>query len=369
MDMKKIRVLHFELDSHLGGIESFLLNLFTQIDKNKVEFEFVTSVNNPALGNKLEQIGGIIHKVSSHKNIYQYCKDIDNLLKSNYDVIHIHKNSAVNIIPIILAKKNGAPLVILHSHNTAPSVGKGTKLLHYLNRGYLNRVANIKFACSKDAGYWMFGENAFQVVPNGIMTSKFRFQHNIRVDKRKELGISDSALVIGHIGRFTPQKNHDYLIDIFQCIANKCSRAILLLVGDGELKEQIKTKVKSLGLEKRVIFTGIREDIAEILMCMDAFVMPSLYEGLPIVGVEAQASGLPLILSDTISKDTEISDAVTWISLNEPEGNMDSIIMNQIKMSSDELRQDRNMQVKNSGYDISETARKILDVYEEIWMD
>ncbi|MBN1069265.1 glycosyltransferase family 1 protein [Clostridium botulinum] len=363
---RKIRVLHFELNSNLGGIESFLLNLYTQMDRSKIQFEFVTTSDNPALGDRLEELGGIIHKVSSYKNIIRYCQDIEGLLDSKFDVVHIHKNSAINILPLILAKKHNVPAVIIHSHNTAPSTTKMLKILHFFNRGYLCKVADDRFACSKDAGKWMFGNKAFQIISNGILTKKFLYKNDIRKEKRNELGILDNAVVIGHVGRFTLQKNHTFLIDIFKEFTNNNSNSVLLLIGAGELMEDVHEKVEKECLSEKVIFTGVRHDIEDLMMCMDAFVMPSLYEGLPIVGIEAQATGLPVLLSDTISRDTGVTEAVEWYSLKDNTKKIVNQIQEAVSKVTEEVRIKRNKQVVQNGFDMNVSAQKILESYIRI---
>lgn len=364
--MKKLKVLHFELDKNLGGIETFVLNLYSQIDREKVQFEFVTTTDEPALGEQLKKLGGIIHKVSPYKKLNNYKKDIEALLDNDYDIVHIHKNSAANTVPLVLSKKHKVPVIIVHSHNTSPSVGKASMLLHKLNKGYLNKTAKYRFACSSEAGRWLFGENSYEVMANGILTKRFMFDQSKRAVKRQELGIPSNALVFGHVGRFTAQKNHQLLIDIFKEIHIKRPESLLLLTGTGELEDDIKRKAVSMGLEESVLFLGVKSDIPELLMCMDAFLMPSLYEGLPIVGIEAQAAGLPIFLSNTISSETELTDGVTWFSIEEPASKIADIILNSGKLdAAADKRIDRNRQIVEKGYDISVTAKKILDYYEQ----
>lgn len=360
--MKKIRVLHFELDSVRGGIESFLYNLYSQTDKEKFKFEFVTSSCTPALKNELLQMGAIIHYISSYKNIFKYISDIKKLLFTNYDIVHIHKNSAANIIPIILCKKYGIKNVIVHSHNTLPSKGKITSILHRINKFYLNRNISARFACSKEAGIWMFGNNKFDVLSNGILTKEFLFDKSIRLDMRRKLNISQDCFIVGNVGRFTEQKNHKLLLEIFEKILKKDNSAKLLLIGEGELEKNIHNLCIRKNMQKNVIFLGIRQDIPQLMMAMDAFVMPSLYEGLPISAIEAQASGLQLYLSDAISKDTELTDGVNWFSIKD---NIDIIANNIIskKVISDFTRKERNKIVAQAGYDMHNTCNFLCNYY------
>ncbi len=362
--MGKIRVLHFELDKNIGGIETFLLNLYTQIDRNEVQFEFVTAVENPALGDRLEKLGGIIHRVSPHSNPFAYKKDISKLLENNYDVIHVHKNSAANIIPLELAEKSGAKKIIVHSHNTAPSMGKASVLLHKMNRKKLCKIADYKFACSTEAGKWLFGGDEFTLIKNGIITSRFLYDEKIAAEKRKELGVPENAVLFGHVGRFTDQKNHTFLLDIFSEILKKKPESTLLLVGDGEHKSDCENKARALKISDKVIFAGVREDIPDLMKAMDAFIMPSLYEGLPIVGIEAQAAGLPLFLSDTVSPETELCGSVKWFSINDSADEIADIILSET-LSDTDTRIKRNSEIAKKGYDIKTTADYILNCYKE----
>ncbi|HIY00413.1 MAG TPA: glycosyltransferase family 1 protein [Candidatus Blautia faecipullorum] len=363
--MEKIRVLHLELDSHLGGIESFLRNLAAQTEGSPVESDYVTSVGNPALQEELQRLGGRIFRAAPHRRIIRYCRDINRLIQSGYDIIHIHKNSAANILPVLLAKKN-RKAVIVHSHNTRPSVGGAARLLHFLNRGYLSRAADIRFACSQEAGRWMFGNDDFEIVHNGIITDRFLFDREKREQKRKELGIGEKTVVIGHIGRFTEQKNQEALVEIFRRLCQRRPDAVLLLAGDGKRKAVVQRRAEETGLGKKVIFAGVRADIPELLMGMDAFVMPSRYEGLPLSAVEAQASGLPVILSDTISGDTEITDGVSWFSFKEPPEAAAELIWEQVQKTTDKKRTERNQMVRGGGYHMEDTAKRILEIYQKV---
>lgn len=360
--MKKVRVIHFELDKNIGGIEIFLLNLYKQIDREKVQFEFVTTVDHAALEEQFISLGGIVHHVPKYKNIIGYCQNIERLLQRNVDFVHIHKNSAANVIPLVIAKKCGVKNIIVHSHNTAPSVGKASRFLHRLNKKYLNEVATKKFACSAAAGKWLYLDDDFEIVPNGIITDDYQFDNNLRIKKRKELFIDDNIKLIGNVGRFTTQKNQMRAVDIFETIHRIDHNTKLVLIGDGELKDSVLIYVQEKKMEKDILLLGVRHDIPELMMAMDAFIMPSLYEGLPIVAIEAQTAGLPLFLSDTISEEAEITDGVNWFSL----ADSDEKIANDIMMSMQTMHLDRNRlrtQVIDKGYDMKNTAMKMLSYY------
>ena len=363
--MRKVKVLHLELDVHMGGIESFLYNLYNQIDREQVQFDFVTRSEKPAMGLELEKLGAKIYKVSSYNNPLAYMRDLDTVIENGYDVIHIHKNSAAMILPFLVTHKHKNVRVFVHSHNTSPSIGGLSKVLHTLNRGILWKYSNEHFACSEVAGQWLYGTNKeFTVLKNGIITENYRFNSDLRNSKRKELCIPEGSFVIGNVGRFTEQKNQKRLVQIFEQILKKNSNSILLFVGDGAQRKNVEDYCKEKQLIGHVIFLGVRNDIADLLMVMDAFVMPSLYEGLPIVAIEAQSAGLPLYLSSTISKETEITDAVQWFSLEDTDVAIAKTI--EIAPSSEKERLNRNRKVLMAGFNMKETANYLCEKYHEI---
>lgn len=360
--MRKVKVLHFELTENVGGIESFLLNLYQQIDREKFEFHFVTTAEVPAYKKQLEELGGFIHVVSKLSNVIRYASNITELLRDNYDIIHIHKNSAANIIPFIEAKKNEVPLIIVHSHNTAPSKSKLSTFLHFANKYKIYKYSDIHLACSDVAGKWMYGDKSYEVIRNGIITKRFLFDVSKREKIRRELKINAETFVVGNVGRFAEQKNHQRLIRIFANIYELRQDSCLLLIGEGTLREKIEAEVEDLGLSERVKFLGSRADVVDLLMGIDAFVMPSLFEGLPVAGVEAQAAGTYLYLADTISKQIEISKNVTWFSLEELDRNIAKIIVkNGIPLETDRIK--ANDDVVAAGYDMSSTCKRIEEIY------
>lgn len=361
-EMKKNRVLHFELSENVGGIEMFLSNLMSEIDREKFQFEFVTSAEHPALEERFLEMNGKIHHVPSAKNLGAYKKAVRELLADEFAVVHVHKNSAANIIPIVEAKKCGKKVVV-HSHNTSPSVGGVAGVFHLLNKNKLNALADYKFACSTEAGKWLYTDENFEIVTNGIITEQFRFDVEKRKHVRSEFHIEEEQIVFGNIGRFSEQKNHMRLIRLFSKIRKQHPNSVMMIVGDGNLKNDIEREIKKYELDSSVILTGVRNDIPDLLMAMDAFVMPSLYEGLPIVGIEAQAAGLHLFLSDTISKETDIVGCTTWFSLHEADDELAK------KIIDNDIGHDRtalNAKVVTAGYDIQKTAEKISNVYMEL---
>ena len=360
--MKRIRVLHSELNGELGGIESFLYNVYRFIDKEKVEFDFLTISDTPAYGDKFKKMGSTVYKVPKHINFLGYYFAIDKILREgNYDIVHIHKNSAIDILILKVLQRFPNIKVVVHSHNTFPSVGGKLEKLHKFNRKYLYDNADYRLACSDNAGKWMYGNGAFEIIKNGIDTKGFRFCTEYGEEIRAMYGIPMNAFVIGHVGRFTNQKNHSKLIDIFAAIKERKSDAYLLLLGGGELQDTIKSKVEKLNLCDSVIFCGVRTDVNKYLCAMDAFVFPSTWEGLGIVAIEAQASGLECFLSRELPKEVEVTDAVTWFDVSENE----NAIANMIDLTKvpEETRYIRNREVAENGYDMQETANRLMKIY------
>ena len=361
--MKRMKVLHSELHERLGGIESFIFNVWNDIDKERVQFDFLTTFDHPAFEIELQNTGCNIYKIPKHKNIIAYSRAVKKVLDRGYDIVHIHKNSAADVILLHILKGYPRTKVIVHSHNTLPSVGRTVTILHNFNKAYLYKESDVHLACSSAAGAWMYGNKKFEVIRNGISTNKFLFSEEIRTKLRKEFGIPEDAFVVGHVGRFTEQKNHFFLIDIFIEILKQDTNSYLIMIGQGELKEDVEEYVNKKKVTN-VIFAGVRKDINEVMMAMDAFVFPSRWEGLPVVIIEAQASGLEVYLSTNVSKECEVSEGVHWFNNEESS----KFISNQIfiKRVSINKRIHRNMRVVANKYDISETSRRLLDIYKTI---
>lgn len=361
---KKIKVLHVQLTKNFGGIESLLTNVYANIDRTKYQFDFIATADKP-YQNKLKKMGGNVYLVPPIKQSISYIRHFNQILNNNYDIIHFHKNSAANIFPVLLAKHHFThPKIIIHSHNTSPSMNNvGLLILHKLNRPFLNKIADKKVACARAAASWMFGKkNNAQIINNGINIDKFTYSYKARNLIRKELHISPDTFVLGNVGRFSEQKNQSFLIDIFNALEKKIPNSKLILVGDGHLLKRIKKKVIALGLESKVVFTGKQDNIPDYLSAMDEFVMPSLYEGLPISAVEAQAEGLNVLLSDTISKEVVLTNSTKLFSLNQSPDKIADLIIENSKYND---RKSGLAKVKNS-YSLANTVKSFNDLYQGI---
>lgn len=319
-----IRVLHFQGRMGKGGAETFMMNTYRNIDRSKIQFDFliyddfkdVTPYND-----EIFQMGGRIFSVPNpKKHPVQYIIAVKKLLNDqSFDIVHneVFFGGGLNLW---LAFKAGIKRRIAHSHATTD--GKDsvvfTLVRKFLDK-WLFKYATDFLACSTEAGKGLFGETQpFVFVPNGIDLELYQNYKETKEQSRQGLDLPEEALIIGNIGRFENQKNHSFLIDIFNEVVDIRPESRLLLIGEGSLEDTIRAKVKEKHLSDQVVFMGVRDDIPRILNAMDVMVMPSLYEGLPISAVEAQAAGVKLVLSTEVSKETVLSDNVQFKSLNDP---------------------------------------------------
>lgn len=348
-----------------GGVESVVMNYYRHIDRSKIQFDFICdsdSTNIPY--EEIEKLGGRVILVPPYQKLFKYIKELKKVFKeNNYKIVHSHINT-LSVFPLYAAKKAGVKVRIAHSHSTTNKKEKKKNLMKQVLRPFSKIYATDYFACSELAGRWLFGDKTYNkgevfILNNAIDVEKFAYNEKIRKEKRKELKIKDSTLVIGHIGRFVAQKNHTFLIDIFNEVHKKNKDSILLLVGQGPLMDEIKEKVNNLNLTNYVKFLGQRNDVNELYQAFDVFVLPSLYEGLPVVGVEAQASGLLCLLSDDMTKETKILDSTKFMSLNESNTKWAIILLESIKYN----RKNTNKDFINNGFSINKEKNKLIEIY------
>jgi len=327
--MKKkepIRIAHVVGKCVGGGVESVVFNYYRHIDHSKIQFDFICdsdSTNIPY--EEIESLGGKVILIPPYQKVFKYHKELKKIFKEkNYQIVHSHINT-LSVFPLYAAKKAGVPVRIAHSHSTTNKKEWKRNILKQVLRPFSKVFATDYMCCSELAGRWLFGNKTYNkgdvyLLNNAIDLDKFIYDEKIRNKKRKELGIKKNQLVIGHIGRFVAQKNHTFLIDIFNEIHKQNNNAILVLAGQGPLLEDIRKKVNQLKLTDYVQFLGQRSDANELYQAFDVFLLPSLYEGLPVVGVEAQAAGLLCILSNDMTKETKVLDSTIFMSLkNKPE--------------------------------------------------
>lgn len=357
-----IRVLHIVGQMNMGGQETFIMNLYRKIDKEKVQFDFVVSSKDKGYyDDEIEENGGKIYRITSmSENILKHCNELMKILKKgNYKIIHRHTASSIILFELLVAKICNIPNIIVHSHNTNTS----KKFIHKIFRPFMNKLCNYKFACSEDAGKWLFGKKEkFEVINNGIDVKKYEYNEKIRCKKRKELKVMNK-FVIGNVARFNKQKNHEFILNVFEEILKIKPDSVLLLVGDGEEKLKIQEKCKLKKIEDKVIFLGVRKDVNEIMQAFDVFLFPSLYEGLPLTLIEAQASGIKIYASSTITPKVNITNNINFISLS------DNAAMWAKKIVENDNIRNLDIESLYNLYDSTKIAQKIqqkyLDMNEE----
>ena len=366
-----MKILQVGLGNNPGGMEAFVMNYFRELAKQGISFDFVSMYGTIAHEEEILKLGGRVFYVPNvKKDYFGYVKAFRELLaRERYDVVHVNMLSAANIVPLRLAKEAGVGKVIAHSHN-ASAPGLVRKLMDGMNRPKLNHYVNQKLACSEKAGRWLFGDKAYEegevtLVANAIQTDKYGFSEENRQEIRRQLGIPEDGLLVGHVGRFQVQKNHEAIIRIFHEVQKEASDARLCLIGDGELKEQIQEQARKAGILDKIIFTGVCPDVERYLSAMDVFLFPSLFEGLPFTLLEAQANGLPCVISDEITREAVISgENVRMVSLAEsPVKWADAVFaMNKVGRVQ---REEAAGRLAAAGFDIHEEAQKLLQLYEK----
>ncbi len=359
------RVLQVVRWMNQGGVENLLMNIYRNIDRSKVQFDFVVhSEQGGFFDGEIEALGGRIFHCPEYRiyNHSEYSKWWNSFLNehSEYKIIHSHLDSCANI-HLRIAKKHGLK-TIAHSHNTSEGEGVRAFVKKLLKTGF-NSCCDCKFACSKAAAKWLYGKDADKavIISNAIEPERFVYDSQIAAKVKNELLINEDTFVVGHVGRFNAQKNHSFLVEIFAEICRLERNSILLLVGSGDLENDIRKKVKALGIENNVMFLGVRSDVNEILQAMDVFLFPSLYEGLPVTLIEAQAAGLPCVISSTITDEVCITDLTEQISLECSAEEWAKAVLNQ------KSRERKNTEeiIRREGYDIKNTADEFVRFYIE----
>lgn len=360
-----IKVLNSELEDTWGGIESFLINVNCNINSDNIQFDYFMRGNNEKIEKK---INGQIFKVPN--NYFQYMTYVKSiLLNKKYDIIHIHKNSAANIVlPILVKRYSKNSHIIIHSHNTQASSPNIIKhLLHYMNRTFLNWLADSRFACSEVAAEWLFGKksiegNPIYYVKNGISIKNYIYDSSVRKRIRQQLSLDENIFLIGNVGRLYKQKNQIFLIDILAEAKKVFSGSKLILCGDGDLKNDLMQRALDLNVLDDVLFMGECRNVNEILQAMDVFVMPSLYEGLTIAAIEAQCAGLPCVFSDTLSKETMLTHQCVTLSLKEDSSVWAEALLHFLHYK----RVDLSENIRSGGFDIQYTVKFLENYYISI---
>ena len=356
-----IRVAHVMGKMVGGGLEQVVMNYYTHIDRSRVQFDFIVDEDSTLVPQEeIESLGGRVFVVPPYQRVFDYQRALIRLFREQgWGIVHSHEN-ALSVFPLRAAKAAGVPVRIAHSHSTS---GKGEPVRNAI-KWILRRFANVypteRFACGKLAGDWLYGKNAgYTIVPNAIELGSFAFDPVVREEIRHGFGIPDGAFVVGHLGRFVTQKNHAFLLRAFAKVQDRRPDAVLLLAGDGPLLGDAEALAGSLGLAGSVRFLGRREDASRLYQAFDMFVLPSLYEGFCVVGVEAQAAGLPCLFSDAVSREVGLSPDVRFLPLDEA-------VWADALASADTRGRDRRMPEGVRAYGIEDAAARLLSYYEDL---
>lgn len=364
MAKKPIRVAQMMTDMNFGGVEMVVMNYYRNIDRDKVQFDFFALEGSSIpQRDEIEKMGGRVYVVPKYTHLVQYEKEIQRIFReNNYKIVHSHMNT-LSVFSLYGAKMVGIPNRILHNHSTAGTGETKKNIMKYILRPFAKVFPTELCACSKFAGEWIYGKRTdFKVFNNAIDLKKYQFNQEKRQSIRKKLGIENKK-VIGHVGRFCYQKNQEFLIDIFQVLANKCDDAVLLLIGEGETEPIIREKASALGLKDRVLFLGKQEDTSSFYQAMDVFVLPSRYEGLGMVAIEAQASSLPTLCSTEVPQEAKVLPSTLFLKLEDGPEVWANAIMS---VDSRCERKDTSDELRKAGYDIKVEAIKLVAFYEKM---
>ncbi len=351
------RMLHIVGSMSPSGIGNYIMNVYRNIDRSKVQFDFIVHEHRKvSFDEEIKVLGGKLYyvtrkAVSPMKNFVE----IRNVVKDGkYKIVFRHTDTSTVALDLLAAKLGGAKVRIAHSHSTStPNVR-----MHQTFQPMLNALCTGRFACSQKAGEWLYGDKPFEVIWNAINLDEFRYQEKYRTRMRTKEGL-EGKLVIGHVGNLLPVKNHLFMLDIMAALVKKEPESVMLFVGDGEMRPEIERKIAELGLEEHVRLLGVRTDTAKLLQAMDLFLFPSKYEGLPIAMVEAQCSGLPCLVSDVITHDVDVTPLVERLSLeSSPEQWADRIT----ELSRQERKAPDETAFVEKGFDI----RQMVKRYEEM---
>ncbi|MGN0181276.1 MAG: glycosyltransferase family 1 protein [Candidatus Ornithomonoglobus sp.] len=366
-----IRILHSVSNMDRAGIETMLMNYYRHIDRDKVQFDFLCNKKKPgAYDDEIKSMGGRIFRTPglNPAKYPKYMQFMNNLFKENpeYQIIEAH-NGALGVYALHCAKLNNIPTRIFHAHGA--SITKDLKWpLKMFCRSRLKYNINHKFTCGIAAARCYFGNKAvkngdYELIPNAIETDRFTYNEAVRETMKSKYKLHGKK-IIGHVGRFMKQKNHEFLLNVFAELHKSDPDTYLVLLGDGELLNKMKRKAEVMGFSDSVYFAGNVANANEWYSVFDVFVLPSIWEGLPVVGIEAQAAGLPCIFSDNVTNEIAITDNVRFIGLGESVKTWTDAIREYLDIKE---RKDNSASIANNRYDIKLEARKLQERYIELY--
>lgn len=366
------KILTYGMTANYGGIEVYLVNMLKNINKDNFKIDYVIIGEKSPLEEDIKDNGGKIYYIPKKEDdLFGNISTLNSLFKKlskEYDCIYFNSGALFYGIPYILARIHKFKKIIVHAHNGKdPNRKFYENILHYINRCIVNHISDYKFSCSDIATKWIFGKkyinNGVHIINNAIDCSKYDYDYKIREKICKQLGIDKNCTIIGNVGRLDKQKNQEFLIEVFYKIINKQKDSILLIIGDGNLKEELMDKAKKMNIDNKIKFLGVRNDISDLLNAMDAFVLPSLFEGFPITLVEAQVSGIPCFVSDTVTKEVNKTGLIKYVSLQESPEDWADIILSTIPNIE---RKSHYLDMCEFGYDQKSNIKKIENILLDI---
>lgn len=348
-----------------GGAETFLMKLYRNIDRTKYQMDFAVAEERKGFyEDEILSLGGKIHRVSPKtKGFIKNFIEIKSLVKiENYKYVLRVSQHSLSAMELFAAKLGGAQVRAFRSSNSNTGGGKANQIIHMFCRPLPRIFANVWIAPSTEAGVFGFGHSGvknkkFHMLHNAIQYDEYAYSFENRQTIRNELGLGN-AFVVGHVGRFTHQKNHLFLLEIFKQILNTHPSAKLVLVGNGRLENDIRAKIDELGIKDQVVFTGVRRDVPKLMAAMDVFVLPSFFEGMPNTVIEAQACGLPCVIADTITREANITGLVRYLPLQ----NVDEWASTVVTVAMDDNRQNMKEAFCKAGYEIQEVTKRFAKI-------
>lgn len=364
------RLLCIVSGMNAGGAETFLMKVYRAIDRTKFQMDFAVNVCEKGFyDDEIISMGGnIYHFPSKSESFVKYVKSLRKIIKENdYNYVLRITSNAIGFLDLAIAKYAGAKVCIARSSNSSDGNSLKAKIAHFVGQKLLKKYVDVKIAPSTDAAVYTFGKKDVDsgfvcILPNGLDLNYFKYSEDNRKVLRRKLGLEENDFVIGHVGRFNRQKNHLFLLEIFKRLRESKKNAVLMLVGSGELEPIIQKKVASYGLQKFVHFVGVRSDMPSLYSAMDVLVFPSLYEGMPNAVLEAQACGLPCIVSDTITTEVNVVGNLKFLSLKDVEIWKEKLLGNFERMNGSEIGEN----FYANGYDVTQTAsffEKVIEKY------
>lgn len=358
--MKKVLVIITTAFSPVGGLATVMMNYYRVLDKSKIHIDFAsTNEIESSLLSEISAYGSKYFQLPRRGNVLKYWNAV-RLLSKNYNIIHVHANSSTALIELSAAIAAGVPKRIHHNHTSKTQHQIINALLHpFFKHSYTDAIA-----CSQLAGDWLFGKGKYVILRNAINLHKFVYNADVRELVRKKYNIQSNEFVLGHVGKFMEAKNHYFLIKLFAVYHSKHPNSKLLLVGDGVLRAKIETWISESGCAESIILAGLRSDVSALVQAMDIFVFPSLYEGMPLSVMEAEASGLPCLISSNVTNDVNIGEAVKMKSLDDGPNSWAIVIDSFDYAISREVRCHNNYElITKAGYNIENEANELLKIY------